>query len=241
MNKSLLACLALALSIAGALNATTQTFTDDFNRDNSSSLGSNWNAPSSVFLNANVVKTQTAGDQFAIFTATTLTESLSLRTDFYAQSAGRYVGLVFNYTDSNNYSLIRFNFSNDSATQWQFIEKTDSTVTEVDKGTIETGKNTINTWRTLSIVSTATAGEYLFKITSVTGDITYASKTLTSHSSNLSGNAGIYFGNSYIWADNFSLSTNISNIPELSTMAFLLGAVGLSGTLLWRKCSTARR
>ncbi|RRJ97781.1 PEP-CTERM sorting domain-containing protein [Opitutaceae bacterium TAV4] len=224
-----------------------QTFEDDFNRANTNGagggLGVNWTVPATVFVNSNVAKTQTAGEQLAIYNSVTLSDSLTLSANVYAQSDGRYVGLIFNYTDASNYSLLRFNFHTTETTQWQFIERTTGTNTVVDSGSIKTGDMPLNTWRKVSIVSTSTAGQYTFSITNSDGTTSYASKTITSQSATptLTGNAGLYFGNSYIWADNFTLTTNVAPVPEPATLSLLLGSAFFSAAFIWRKRNTTHR
>lgn len=64
------------------------------------------------YINTNVAKTQTSGENFALYNGFDLNESLGVRIDLYAQTAKRYRGILFNYTDALNFYLLRAAFGN---------------------------------------------------------------------------------------------------------------------------------
>ncbi|AHF94115.1 hypothetical protein OPIT5_05840 [Opitutaceae bacterium TAV5] len=243
---SILAALLSAVPALVQGETVPKTFTDNFNRDNTPSpgggLGSDWDITGSIFLNSNVAKTQNTGAHFALYNSVPLLDSFTIRADFNSQSNGRYGGILFNYVDSNNYSLIRFNFAGaTTSTAWQFIERIDGTSSTVSSGTIAAGATQAKTWRALTLNSTDTAGQYTFTITNSTTGDTYVSQTITSASQTISGQAGFYFDGDYIWADNFAITTNVPPIPEPATVSLLLGSVFLAGAIIWRKRIATRR
>lgn len=225
----------MVAALAMSLMATQAQilFTDNFTRSNTASpnggLGTNWTISGNMFLNANHAQTQTAAESFALYNGANLSQSFSMSVDLYSQSTGRYGGLLFNYVDSSNYYVLRVQFDA-IATAWQFNKVVNGVLTTVSSGSIAAGNMPINTWRTLTLNSSATTGQYTFALTDVGATNTYASGTLTDTNLTLGGSAGFYFSSSNAWADNFSLQT----IPE----PMVSGMLGM-GVLL--ACMRRRR
>ncbi|PAW77913.1 MAG: hypothetical protein B9S32_09965 [Verrucomicrobia bacterium Tous-C9LFEB] len=215
----------MAAVLAMSLVATQAQilFTDNFTRSNTASpnggLGTDWTIAGNMFLNTNHAQTQTAAESFALYNGASLSQSFSMSVDIYSQSTGRYGGLLFNYVDSSNYYELRANF-NSTSTVWQFIKVIGGTSTTVSQSTIAAGNMPVDTWRTLTLNSSATTGQYTFALTNVGGATTYASGTLTDTNLSLGGSAGFYFSGSNAWADNFSLQT----VPE----PMVSGMLGMS-------------
>lgn len=241
MNTSKIAVASfLALFSSLSFSFAEETFFDDFNRANTNGvgggLGPNWDTVSTIFINGEVAKTQTAANQLALFNGFDLSESLEVNVDAYAQSAGRYVGIVFNYTDADNYYVIRTQFNGNStdsleAGVWQFLKKEDGAQSVLDSGTISpAGSMPINTFRSLSLNSTENEGEYLFEVTDVGGATTYLSETISDSTFGIGGQVGFQFSSSFTWADNFSVTT----VPEPGTYALTAGMAALMGMALRR-------
>ncbi len=215
----------LSLMAVAAVQAD-MTFSDDFTRDNTANpdggLGADWTTTSGIFLNSNVAKTQTSGRQLAIYNGdVTLTNDFSISLDMYAQANDRYVGLVFNYSDADNFYILRTKFNSTGAV-WQALKVEGGTQSLVDSGNIAAGSMTINTWRTLSLSGT-TDGVFNFAVTDVSGDNTYASDSFSDTSLN-GGTSGFVFDSNFVWADNYELSV----VPE----PVALGMIGLGGCLV---------
>lgn len=238
-KKTILTTFALVASLAYANAANS--FIDDFDRADTNGsgggLGSNWDTVSTIFINGNVAKTQTASNQFALYNGFELGSSFDISMDAYAQSGGRYIGIIFNYTDSDNYYEIRAQFQGNSTdnlqtSAWQFLKQEGGTQTVVDSGTISpAGSMPVNTFRTISLSTTATTGEYLFTVTDVSETTTYLSQIISDSSLEAGGQAGFKFSNSFSWVDNYS----VSSIPEPETYALLFGVVAISSMTLKRR------
>ncbi len=204
----------------GDWDITTVAVTDDFNRENTANpdggLGDHWDTDYGIFLNSNVAKTQTGGEQLAIYNgAVSLTNAFDVSLDMYAQANGRYVGIVFHYMNSSNYYLLRNKFHNTEAGKWQFMKVENGASAEVLAwGDIATNSMPINTWRTMNLSETA-LGEYSFSITDLAGTTTNASGSFVDRTFT-GGSAGFYFSHSFAWADNFDLTalTGAWPIPE---------------------------
>jgi len=222
MKTPLLCLLAFAAHSATA----ALVFTDNFNRPDTAGpnggLGSNWDNTGNIFLNSNVAKTQTTGQSLAFYNGFDLSQTISLSVDIYSQSNGRYGGLVFNAQDSLNYYVFRASYSDSTTntTAWQFLKYVNGVSTTLSSGSIATASMPLTTWRTFQL-SGGTNGTYNFSITNLGGSTTYASGILTDSTFGVSGEAGFYFGDSNMWADNFSVTT----VPEPTTWG-LLGAAG---------------
>ena len=241
MKLPLLCALSLAAltALAGHTANAAVVFSDDFNRDSTASpdggLGGDWDISGDVFLNGNHALTQTGSTSFALYNEAALSESFTVSLDIYSQSNSRYVGVVFDYQDADNYYVLRASFEASKATSWQFLKIADGTQSTVDSGSVALGSMPLNTWRTLTVSSTGTPGQYSFSITSTDGQTTYASSLISDGTFAISGQAGLYFSNSFAWADNFSLTT----VPEPSTWA-LMGAAGLLAFGFRRKNKVCR-
>jgi hypothetical protein len=221
--------LLCALTLLAHSASAALVFTDNFNRANTGSpnggLGSNYDITGNIFLNSNHALTQTTGTSFALYNGFDLTQSFTLSLDIYSQSDSRYAGLVFNYVDSNNYYILRASFESAKATAWQFLKVINGSNAEViSSGSVSLGNMPLNTWRTLNLSSTGTAGQYNFSLTDVSGTNIYASSLISDTSLSISGQAGLYFSTSFAWADNLSITT----VPEPGTWALL----GLAGVFL---------
>lgn len=238
----LIAALTGLFLASASTSLVAATFTDSFNRDNTTSpaggLGADWTVTGSLFLNSNVAKTQTAAVSYAVHDGLDLSTSFVASVDLYSQSNGRYGGLVFNYTDANNYYVFRASFHSTDATAWQFLKVVDGVQSTVSSGAITAGSMPLTTWRTLTISSTATTGTYSYQLTSLGGASTIVSGTVSDSSLVLAGQAGFYFSSSNIWADNFSLTTP-SSIPEPSVTAVIAG-IACVGLVSFRRKLTTR-
>lgn len=231
MKTPLLCLLAFAHSATAAL-----VFTDDFNRANTSpsngGLGSNWDITGNIFLDSNVAKTQTSGGGFALYNGFDLSQTISLSIDLYAISNDRYGGFVFNYQDPQNYYIFRAAFSDATSGNkaWQFLKVVNgSSLQVISSGSFPATNMPLSMWRTLKL-SGGENGDYTFSITNLDGSFTAASGSLHDTTFGVNGQAGFYFGNSNMWADNFSLTT----VPEPTTWG-LLGAAGALAFWLRRR------
>ncbi len=226
--------LLCALTLIAHSASAALVFTDDFNRANTPAqngdLGSDYDITGSIFLNSNHAITQTSAASYALYNGFDISQSISLSLDIYSQSNSRYAGLIFNYDDASNYYLLRASFNDTSSTAWQFIKLVNGSQTVVTSGTIALGNMPLNTWRTLKVESTGIAGQYSFSLTNVGGTTTYASSLLSDSSLAISGQAGLYFSDSFVWADNLSITT----VPEPSTWA-LIGIAGAFGFFLRKR------
>lgn len=221
---SLLLC-ASALTAPGLVVAAT--FTDDFNRANTTAgnIGSDWTVYNDgFFINNNSVLTQTTGTNMAILNDHTLTTSFDVSVDILAQSGGRYGGIVFNYNDSDNYYVFRANYNSSGTTAWQFLKVEDGTQSVLDDGTVNVGGSgmNVNTWYTFNIASTETAGTYSYNIVDTSSGTVYAQGTISDSTFALGGQSGFYFAGSFGRADNYSLTT----VPEPQASALLVGLLG---------------
>lgn len=215
------------LAFAAHSASAALVFTDDFNRPNGG-LGSDWDVTGNIFLNSNVAKTQTEGVSFALYNGFDLSQNFSLSIDLYALSTDRYGGFVFNYQDPGNYYIFRAAFSNATTgtKAWQFLKVVNGAPAAIiSNGSFTDTDMPLSTWRTFNL-SGGENGNYTFSITNLDGSVTVANGLLSDTTFGVSGQAGFYFGNSFMWADNFSLTT----VPEPSTWG-LLGAAGALG--LW--------
>ena len=231
MKISQLISLFLGLaSLSGSALHGDVTFTDDFNRANTTAgnLGSDWTVyGNGFFINSNVAKTQTNVTNIAALNDFELNTSFDVSVDFYAQSVGRYAGIIFSFADIDNYYVFRANFVDSGISNWQFLKVQAGTQSVISSGNVavdNTGLTTA-TWYTFNVSTAETTGTYTYRITDLAGEMVFANGTISDSTFAVGGQTGFYYTGSYGWANDFSATT----VPEPHASALILA--GLAAAL----------
>jgi len=208
----------LLLMLFGS-SAFAQTFTDDFNIANTSAgdLGSDWTVVGGPFINGNEVAVQ-SDIGIATHDAISLTSGgFTVSGDFKTLAGvnGLNSGVLFNYdTTAKTGLVVRFTTA-DASSGVQLLTYDDGVIGLINQATI-TGGITQNAYYNLQVGTSDTAFDYDWVVSDSGGTI--ASGTLTDTGSTaIAGVSGLYFGGTFVRADNFSLVA----VPEPSSFALL--------------------
>lgn len=117
-----------------------EQFADNFNRSNSTNIGSDWSEEAGNWSIASNTLRASAGGAIATCQAS-LTLPYTIFCKVRGTSSSDSAKIIWNYTDSNNYSYLHITF--DAAQRWRLFEVSGGTPTELDNEPVsDTANNT---------------------------------------------------------------------------------------------------
>ena len=225
---------AVLLGLGLAASAGPVTYTDDFNRVGSDSLGANWTSGlySYVVRNsqATTLYTEGAGPYVTSYVGVDLgAGAFTVQADVMITGSasignGEQIGLIFNYQNDSNYNVVRW--TNSTSDPWGnlqagYVKNGSYNIPGTGLYTEYTGSEPTNSLKTIT-VSGDGAGHYTLAIGSSTWNFTETEFT--------GGGAGLYISNVHgegsVIFDNFAVT-----IPEPAS----LGLLALGGLALLRR------
>lgn len=231
-RASVLAATLFGLGLAAS--AGPITYTDDFNRVGSDSLGTNWTSGlySYVVRNnqATTLYSSGAGPYVTSYVGVDLgSGAFTVQADVMITGSasignGEHVGLIFNYQNDSNYNVVRW--TNSASDPWGnlqagYVKDGSYNIPGTGLYTAFTGSEPTGSLKTIT-VSGDGAGNYTLAIGSSTWNFSETEFT--------GGGAGLYISNVHgegsVIFDNFALT-----VPEPAS----LGLLALGGLALLRR------
>lgn len=208
--------------------ARAQSFSDNFNRANSTNIGTGWadlrNTNWAILNNTVVMQTYEAANAPAIlaYTGLTLSAQYTLSLDVKLDAAGVLVGPAFNIQNATNYYTVRFqeNASLSGTGFYQFLKYVNGAPTVLGSSNGFLGISA-GTWYTIAVTNNASSFSFSI-VNSATTNTLLTGSAVDASSPFTQGYGGMYsasIGGNY---DNFS----IVNVPEPSALALAMMAAG---------------